>query len=78
MEHLSRSLRGTKINQIDNSRRLEANVDYNYQVNLYIEIDQAFVQNSGGSITTAINYVNTMVTAANVVYEKEIMTHLVS
>jgi hypothetical protein len=45
---------GTKINQLDSSRHLEANSNYNYQVNLYIEIDQAFVEKSGGSMTTAI------------------------
>lgn len=75
MEHLSKSLRGSKMNQL-NKRRLESKSDVMYQVNMYIEIDQAFVNNSGGNMVTAINYVNALVTAANVVYEKEILTHL--
>jgi hypothetical protein len=75
METLSKSLRGTKINPLNKSRSLEGS-DYDFQVNLYIEIDNAFVLKSGGTIETAINYVNALVTASNLVYEKEISTHL--
>ena len=32
--------------------------------------------NAGGSLSAAVNYVNSLVTAANVIYEKEIDTHL--
>ena len=42
---------------------------------MYIEIDNAFISNLGG-LNNAINYVNTLVTGANVVFEKEIDTHL--
>ncbi|KAL3780307.1 hypothetical protein HJC23_010569 [Cyclotella cryptica] len=48
---------------------------YNFEVEMYIEIDNTFVNNLG-SLSNAVNYVNTLVTGANVVYEKEIDTHL--
>lgn len=76
MEHLSKSLRGSKVNPLNTRRTESTSSGAMYQVNLYIEIDQSFITNSGGSMDTAVNYVNIMVTAANLVYEKEILTHL--
>lgn len=75
MQTLSKQLRGTKINPLNKPRRLQS-AAYNYQVDLYMEIDNAFVTRAGGSVTAALNYVNSLVTAANVIYEKEIDTHL--
>eukprot|EP01082_Thalassiosira_pseudonana_P005220 g4797.t1 g4797 contig17:57986-65940(-) len=48
---------------------------YSYQVDLYIEIDQGFVDNHG-SMDAAITYVNVLVTAISSIYEEEIDTHL--
>lgn len=71
MSSLSSSLRGTKINPLGKRRRLST-ASYNYQVDLYIEVNDLFITQSGGSMSTAVNYVNALVTAANVVYEKEV------
>lgn len=78
MESLSKQLRGTKINPLNKQpvRHLQSSSSYNYQVDLYLEIDNAFVTKSGGTLQTALNYINSLVTAANVVYEMEIDTHL--
>ena len=74
MESLFKSVRGIKSNPLNKPRRL-ASASYNYEVELFIEIDNKFIQTLGG-ISNAINYVNTLVTGANVVFEKEIDTHL--
>jgi hypothetical protein len=42
---------------------------------LYLEIDQAFVDNHG-SFQAALDYIDLLVSAASVIYEKEIDTHL--
>jgi hypothetical protein len=58
-------------------------MSYSFQVDLFIEIDNDFIARTGGGtrdaagITlNAYNYINTLVTAANVIYESEIDTHL--
>ena len=76
MESLSKQLRGTKINPLNKPRQLQSSTSYNYQVDIYLEIDNAFVSRAGGTVEKALNYINSLVTAANVVYEKEIDTHL--
>ena len=47
---------------------------YSYQVDLYIEIDQGFVDNHG-SMDAAITYVNVLVTAISSIYEEEVSYH---
>ena len=83
IENLSKSLRGTKINPLNKQRILDSTLPYNYIVDLFIEIDSKFIEIAGGGtedeagITqSAYNYINTLVTAANVIYETEILTHL--
>ncbi|EED89945.1 predicted protein [Thalassiosira pseudonana CCMP1335] len=80
----SRNLRsrGHDTNNTDSdsaNRRLYATDNfpdlYSYQVDLYIEIDQGFVDNHG-SMDAAITYVNVLVTAISSIYEEEIDTHL--
>jgi hypothetical protein len=73
MEALTKTLRGIKVNPLNKPRRLEA--AYNFEVELFIEIDNALIS-AMGSMNNAVNYVNTLVTAANTVFEKEIDTHL--
>ena len=48
---------------------------YSYQVNLYIEIDQAFIDNHG-SFEDALDYINILVAGASAIFESEIDTHL--
>jgi hypothetical protein len=47
---------------------------WTYQVDLYIELETAFVTHHG-SISNAIAYVNAIVTAISQLYEKEVDTH---
>eukprot|EP00804_Cyclotella_cryptica_P029791 CCRYP_020655-RH/>CCRYP_020655-RH protein AED:0.16 eAED:0.17 QI:189/1/0.94/1/0.62/0.82/17/1256/1313 len=58
-------------------RRLQAfHSNYLYQVDLYLDIDYDFVRNNGGSLCNVFSYVNSLVTAANAVLEREIMSHV--
>ena len=74
IESLNKSVRGMKANPLNKPMLLQS-TSYNFQVDMYIEIDNAFISKLGG-LNNAINYVNTLVTGANVIYEKEIDTHL--
>ena len=47
---------------------------YTYQVDIFIEIDKGLVDNNK-NMTWAVNYVNALVTAASVIYEREVDTH---
>mmetsp|Transcript_21205 Transcript_21205/g.47339 ORF Transcript_21205/g.47339 Transcript_21205/m.47339 type:complete len:836 (+) Transcript_21205:1393-3900(+) len=48
---------------------------YTYQVDLFIEVDQAFVDNHG-SYQAALEYIDVLFSAASAIYEQEIDTHL--
>lgn len=48
---------------------------YSYEVRLYIEIDAALVTANNNDLADAITYVNSIVTAASSIYEREIDTH---
>ncbi len=74
-EEIRKSLRGSKINFGDRRKLQSGGESYSYQVNMFIQVDQSFVNKSGGQ-AGAIQYVNTLITAANTVYEQEIDTHL--
>ena len=74
---IGKSLRGSR-NEI--GRRALYYTDdypklYSYQVNLYLEIDQAFEDNHG-SFQAALDYIDLLISAASAIYEKEIDTHL--
>jgi len=47
-----------------------------HQVDLFIEIDRDFILKNGSNLTTALRYVNTLVTAASTIYEAEVDTRL--
>jgi hypothetical protein len=49
---------------------------YTYQVDLYIEIDDKLVEYNGDDLTTALAYVNALVSATSAIYEYEVDTHL--
>ena len=71
-ENLRKSIRGADVSKIGKRRKLQdANAGYNYQVDLYIEIDKELVDNNGGDISKAFAYVNSLVTMANQIYEHE-------
>ena len=78
MKSLSRQLRGTKINPLNKPRRVQESSSYNYQVDLYMEIDYAFITKAGGTMEAALNYINSLVTAANGKFANTIHTFSVN
>jgi hypothetical protein len=71
---MGKALRGSQV-QMGKRRKLQSSGSYSYQVDLFIEIDTAFVNENGG-LDGAVDYVNAIFTAANTVYEHEVDTHL--
>jgi hypothetical protein len=70
VENLRKSLRGSDI--MNKRRKLQdSNAPYNFQIDLYIEIDDEFVSNNGGDLGASYAYVNTLITFANTIYEPE-------
>jgi hypothetical protein len=58
-------------------RELQAfHSNYLYQVDLHLDIDYEFVLRNGGALCNVFEYINSLFVAANVLFEKEIMTHL--
>jgi len=51
------------------------NDEHTYQINMLIAIDTDFI-NTHGSRQLAINYINYLISTANLIYEKEFDTHL--
>jgi len=51
------------------------NDEHTYQINMLIAIDSDFI-NTHGSRQSAINYINYLISTANLIYEKEFDTHL--
>ena len=49
---------------------------YAFQASLQIEIDNQFVLDAGGTMDAAVAYVDLLVSGANMVFEKEVDTHL--
>ena len=49
---------------------------YSYEVEMRIDIDELFLLRQGGSAANAVDYINVLVSAANILFEKEIDTHL--
>ena len=56
---LSNNLRGSKI-QMGKRRKLKTAGNYNYQVDIYVEVDQKLFEKNGKSLENTINYVNVM------------------
>jgi len=50
--------------------------NYLYQINLHLDIDFSLVERNGGSLCNVFSYINSLISAANVVLEREIMTHI--
>lgn len=73
LQDIKEGLRGSTV-RMGKRRKLQTG-DYNYQVDVFIEIDQTLVTKTG-SLSNAIAYVNTIFTGANTIYESEIDTHL--
>ena len=64
LKHIQDNLRGANIH-IGDERKLQGSQSYNYQVDLYIEIDQAFVNlNQGVLEPNTVDYLNAIVTGA--------------
>jgi hypothetical protein len=58
-------------------RELQAfHSSYLYQVDLHLDFDYELVALNGGTLCNTFSYINSLVTAANVVFEKEIMAHI--
>lgn len=76
LAYLKENLRGSNI-QMGKRRKLQSGGSYDFQVDVYIEVDQALVNDNGGIFNpNTINYVNSIFTGANTIYESEINTHL--
>lgn len=61
----------------ESSRDLQAfHSDYLHQIDLHLDIDYELVKNNEGSLCNVFNYINSLVTAANTVLERDIMTHI--
>jgi hypothetical protein len=50
--------------------------NYLYQIDLHLDFDYELVSMNGGTLCDTFGYINSLVTAANAVFEKEIMTHI--
>jgi hypothetical protein len=50
--------------------------NYLYQIDLHLDFDYELVSMNGGTLCNTFGYINSLVTAANAVFEKEIMTHI--
>ena len=50
-------------------------MQYSYQIDIYFEVENDLVKLQG-SLTNVINYINVLISAANIVYEKETGIHL--
>ena len=58
-------------------RQLQAfHSDYMYQIDLHLDFDYELVKINGGSLCNVFNYINALITAANVVLERELLTHI--
>ena len=64
--HIKDSLRGSSV-RFGEHRRLSGH-DYTFEVDVFIEVDQTLVDSQGGQ-TQTINYINSLVTGANTVFE---------
>lgn len=72
-----RDLRIPRYSDARPDRHLQAfHSDYFYQIDLHLDIDYELVRINGGSLCNVFNYINALITAANVVLEREVMTHI--
>ena len=72
LSHIKENLRGSNI-RFEKRRRLVGG-NYNYQVDLYIEVDQTLVNDNGGVFNpNTVNYVNLIVTGANTIFEVSVL-----
>ena len=70
LSHIKDNLRGSNI--CSKKRHRLARENYNHQVDLYIEVDQGLV-NANGGLPNTINYVNSLVTGANTIFEVSVL-----
>jgi len=76
LSYIKDNLRGSSV-RLGKRRKLQSGGSYSYQVDIYLEIDQQLVNDNGGILNpNTINYVNSIFTGANSIYESEIDTHL--
>ncbi|KAL9178483.1 hypothetical protein ACHAXT_001821 [Thalassiosira profunda] len=77
LSHVRDGLRGSNV-RLGERRRLEDGRDgYHYQIDLFVEVDKFLVDLNGGIFEpNTVDYVNTIVTGANAIYEPEIDTHI--
>ncbi len=48
---------------------------YSFHIEISIEIDSKFIEMQGGSAEKAVEYINLLVSAANLVFEHEVDAH---
>lgn len=69
LSYIKDNLRGSSV-RLGKRRKLQSGGSYSYQVDIYLEIDQQLVNDNGGILNpNTINYVNSIFTGANSIYE---------
>lgn len=72
LSYIKDNLRGSSV-RLGKRRKLQSGGSYSYQVDIYLEIDQQLVNDNGGILNpNTINYVNSIFTGANSIYEVRI------
>jgi hypothetical protein len=51
--------------------------NYLYQIDLHLDFDCELVLMNGGTLCSTFGYINALFTAANVIFHREIMTHII-
>jgi len=74
-EHTTKSIRDISRTHDTTSAYIESTTKYSHHVNLSIDIDRYFIEKQG-SLENAIEYINVLISAANIVLQHEVDTRL--
>ena len=68
----------TEQHSLSNTNRdlLAFHSNYLYTLDIHVDIDYSLVSKNGGTLRSAFSFIDSLFTAANVILEREILTHL--